>query len=160
MTNRARPVVDHPVALRPERGPVARVVARGRDWSAAEYVCSAGPGDRSFEEQHEVFTLAAVVKGSFRYKTDTGTSLLHPGSWLLGNHGRCFSCGHDHSRGDRVVRDLRLGSWNGSVFLDAEGVGLAYRHHRAGRTIRFFRKANCSAQVHHCLVELTCLSGW
>jgi AraC family transcriptional regulator len=79
------------------------VIARGRDWSVAEYVCTAGPSDRSFEEQHETFTVAAVVEGSFRYTSDTGTSLLHPGSWLLGNHRRCFSCGHDHSRGDRCI---------------------------------------------------------
>lgn len=69
----------------------------------AEYVCSAGPGDRHFEERHERFTIAAVVEGTFRYKTDTGTSLMHPGSWLLGNHAACFVCGHDHSRGDRCV---------------------------------------------------------
>jgi AraC-like DNA-binding protein len=83
--------------------PVARRIAHGRDWSVSEYVCNAGPEDRGFEERHECFTIAAVVAGSFRYRADTGTSLMHPGSVLLGNFGTCFECGHDHSRGDRCV---------------------------------------------------------
>jgi AraC family transcriptional regulator len=66
-------------------------------------VCSAGPGDRAFEERHQRFTVAAVVEGSFKYRTDTGTSLLHPGAFLLGNFGACFQCGHDHSKGDRCI---------------------------------------------------------
>jgi AraC family transcriptional regulator len=78
-------------------------IASCRDWSMAEYVCSAGPGGRNFEERHETFTIAAVVEGTFHYKTDTGTALMHPGSWLLGNHAECFVCGHDHSRGDRCI---------------------------------------------------------
>lgn len=84
-------------------GPRARPIAKGRDWSLAEYLCSDGPGGRSFEEQHETFTIAAVVEGTFQYKTDTGASLMYPGSWLLGNHGQCFVCGHAHSRGDRCI---------------------------------------------------------
>ena len=76
---------------------------RGCGWSIAEYICDAGPGDRSFEERHEAFTIAAVVQGSFLYRSDSGTSLMHPGAFLLGNHGRCFECGHDHSRGDRCI---------------------------------------------------------
>ena len=84
-------------------GPRRRLISECRDWSVAEYVCTAGPGDRSFEEQHDAFTMAAVVAGTFRYETNAGRSLLHPGSWLLGNHGECFTCGHDHSRGDHCI---------------------------------------------------------
>lgn len=84
-------------------GPSSRPVAACEDWRIAEYLCTAGPGDRSFEEQHDAFTMAAVVEGTFRYETEGGRSLMHPGSWLLGNHGECFTCGHDHSRGDRCV---------------------------------------------------------
>ena len=83
--------------------PEARMIARGRDWSAFEYVCTSGPDDRPFEERHEHFTIAAVVAGTFTYKCDAGKGLLHSGSVLLGNFGRCFECGHDHSRGDRCV---------------------------------------------------------
>jgi AraC family transcriptional regulator len=80
--------------------PLARVLAKGKDWSLSEYICSAGPEDRPFEEQHRQVTIAAVIEGSFVYRADNGTSLLHPGGFLLGNPGRCYECGHDHSRGD------------------------------------------------------------
>jgi hypothetical protein len=83
--------------------PIARPIASGDGWSLAEYVCGAGPGSPSFEERHGAFTVAAVLEGLFRYRTDTGTALLHPGALLLGNFGTCFECGHDHSRGDRCV---------------------------------------------------------
>jgi AraC family transcriptional regulator len=86
-----------------DKAPVAHAIAHGRDWSIAEYLCDAGPGDRSFEERHESFTIAAVLEGVFCYRADTGTSLMHPGAFLLGNFGTCFECGHDHSRGDRCV---------------------------------------------------------
>jgi len=84
-------------------GPVAHAIVHGRDWNISEYICDAGPGDPSFEERHEFFTIAAVIEGSFRYRADTGTSLMHPGAFLLGNFGSCFECGHDHSRGDRCI---------------------------------------------------------
>ncbi len=102
MTKKAQPI-GRIAAHAPEAGPRMRPIAGGRDWNLAEYVCDAGPGDRSFEERHGAFTVAAVVEGSFRYKTDTGMSLMYPGAWLLGNHGACFECGHDHSRGDRCI---------------------------------------------------------
>lgn len=87
----------------PAPGPRMRPIARGQGWRVAEYVCGAGPDDRDFEERHETFTIAAVLEGTFRYRTGTGASLMHPGAWLLGNHDECFVCGHDHSRGDRCV---------------------------------------------------------
>jgi len=62
-----------------------------------------GTGDRPFEEQHWTFTIAAVLEGSFAYRTDTGRGLMHPGSFVLGNSGKSFECGHDHSRGDRCI---------------------------------------------------------
>jgi AraC family transcriptional regulator len=86
-----------------EAGPAVRNIAEGRDWSIAEYICSAGPGDRGFEERHAAFTVAAVLQGTFRYRTETGASLLYPGAFLLGNFGTCFECGHDHGRGDRCI---------------------------------------------------------
>jgi AraC-like DNA-binding protein len=44
-----------------------------------------------------------VLAGSFTYRGERGEAALFPGALLLGNHGRCFSCGHAHSRGDRCV---------------------------------------------------------
>ncbi len=83
--------------------PEATEIAGGRGWRIAHYVCHAGPEDRAFEEARGGFTIAAVLEGTFTYKTDTGAALMHPGSLLLGNHSTCYSCGHDHSRGDRCV---------------------------------------------------------
>jgi len=102
MTNRGMPITPREQAAL-ATGPLRLPIARGHDWTIAEYVCNAGPGDKSFDERHEAFTIAAVVEGTFRYRADTGTSLLHPGALLLGNHGTCFACGHDHSRGDRCI---------------------------------------------------------
>ncbi|MBM1172542.1 AraC family transcriptional regulator [Microvirga arabica] len=82
---------------------VVRQLARTADWQICEFTCSAGINDRPFEEQHDGFTIAAVLEGVFTYRSGTGRELLHPGALLLGNHGRCFECGHDHSNGDRCI---------------------------------------------------------
>lgn len=83
--------------------PVPRMISRGDDWSIAEYPCNAGLLDHPFEEVHKQFTIAAVVEGSFNYRTDAGRALLYPGAIMLGNFGKCFECGHDHSVGDRCI---------------------------------------------------------
>jgi AraC family transcriptional regulator len=83
--------------------PAGRVVAGDKDWTLSEFVCHAGPHDRRFEERHDGVTIAAVIDGSFTYRTDSGRALLYPGSFLLGNFGACFECGHDHSTGDRCI---------------------------------------------------------
>jgi hypothetical protein len=44
-----------------------------------------------------------VIGGTFQYRTAQGSSVMAPGSLLLGNFGACFECGHDHSRGDRCL---------------------------------------------------------
>ncbi|RTL66456.1 MAG: helix-turn-helix domain-containing protein [Hyphomicrobiales bacterium] len=81
----------------------ARTIAGGDAWSVMEFTCRAGPGDRAFEEAHGAFSVAAVVSGTFMYRSGTGQHLLHPGALLLGNHGACYECGHDHGRGDRCI---------------------------------------------------------
>ena len=83
--------------------PSARPLALGSGWRAVEYLCSAGPHDPVFEERHDDFAIVAVVQGSFRYRSQSGTALLYPGALMLGNHGNCYECGHDHGRGDRCV---------------------------------------------------------
>lgn len=80
-----------------------RARARGEDWSLSEYVCTAGPGDRPFEERHGSATIAAVVSGTFRYRTRAGEALLHPGALMLGDAGACYECGHEHGVGDRCL---------------------------------------------------------
>jgi AraC family transcriptional regulator len=83
--------------------PVPRLISSGDHWSIAEYPCNAGLDDHPFEETHKQFTIAAVVEGSFNYRTDVGRALLYPGAIMLGNFGECFECGHDHSVGDRCI---------------------------------------------------------
>jgi AraC family transcriptional regulator len=83
--------------------PTVRSIAGGEGWSVSEVVCSAGPGDRPYEERHQGFSIAAVLEGSFTYRTGSGANLLYPGALLLGSHRACYECGHEHGRGDRCV---------------------------------------------------------
>lgn len=85
------------------RPPQAHRLVQGSGWHIDEHVCYSGPGDRPFEELYGFFTIAAVLEGVFTCKSQDGKSLLHPGALLLGNHGACFECGHDHSTGDRCI---------------------------------------------------------
>src|SRR5262249_49799577 len=39
-------------------------------------------------------------------RTTQGDATLAPGAILLGNHGHCFECGHEHAAGDRCVSFL------------------------------------------------------
>jgi AraC-like DNA-binding protein len=83
--------------------PIARVLAAGEGWKICDVVCTAGPRDPAFEEQHSQISLAIVVGGSFQYRTSIGHELMTPGSILLGNIGEPFTCRHDHGVGDRCV---------------------------------------------------------
>src|SRR5262249_24070132 len=80
-----------------------RILASGVGWTAYDNVCTAGPGDPPFEEQHAGVCIAAVTEGSFRYRSSQGRALLAPGAVLLGNFGYCFECGHEHGTGDRCL---------------------------------------------------------
>lgn len=68
-----------------------------------EIVCTAGAGDRPFEEQHADHCVALVAGGTFTYRSDQGRAMMTPGALLLGNRGFCFECGHEHGRGDRCI---------------------------------------------------------
>lgn len=81
----------------------ARALAAGAGWHVQDLICTAGPQDIPFEEQHDAVAIAAVMSGTFQYRTAQGSALLAPGAILLGNHGRCFECGHEHGTGDRCL---------------------------------------------------------
>lgn len=83
--------------------PVARLLAQGPGWSVEDVLCTSGPRDRPFEEQHEYVAIALVVAGSFQYRSLPGRELMTPGSVMLGNVGQPFECGHEHSAGDRCI---------------------------------------------------------
>ncbi|MER8443058.1 AraC family transcriptional regulator [Mesorhizobium sp. M1066] len=78
-------------------------LASGPGWRVADVICTAGAGDRPFEEAHQDFCVAAVTSGTFRYRAQQGTAVLAPGALLLGNPGTCYECGHEHGSGDRCL---------------------------------------------------------
>jgi AraC family transcriptional regulator len=80
-----------------------RWLARGTGWSVSDVLCTAGPKDRPFEEQHSAQSLAIVAAGSFQYRSSLGSELMTPGSLMLGNIGQCFECGHEHGIADRCI---------------------------------------------------------
>ena len=81
----------------------SKLLASGSGWSASDVVCSAGPRDQTFVEQHDSFCIAAVTQGTFQYRTTQGSAVLAAGALLLGNHGQCFECHHEHATGDRCL---------------------------------------------------------
>jgi AraC-like DNA-binding protein len=79
------------------------ILAKGSGWTARDAICSSGPKDRPFEEQHASISIAVVVEGSFQYRSAQGSALMCPGSLLLGNSEEPYECGHEHVTGDRCV---------------------------------------------------------
>lgn len=78
-------------------------IASGEQWEVSDVICTAGPHDRVFEEEHAQVAVAVVVAGSFQYRTRRGMHVMTPGSFFLGNPGECYECGHEHAPGDRCV---------------------------------------------------------
>lgn len=112
--------------MRGEPGRAAsRVLARGDDWSVADVVCTSGPTDRVFEEQHRWYSIAVVLTGTFQYRSRAGHALMTPGSLMLGSPGQCFECGHEHAEGDRCVS-----FWYSPQYFErlAADAGLVNRH--------------------------------
>lgn len=105
--------LDQALARRKLSGSQGRITSKqlagGTGWSVSDVLCTSGPGDRSFGECHSGFSIALVVQGSFQYRTEShcGSSrnreLMTPGSFLLGNAGESFECGHEHGIGDRCL---------------------------------------------------------
>src|SRR5690242_7557173 len=99
--------LDRALAARRAAGTAGRAVATrlaaGDGWSVADVICTAGPTDRSFEEEHDGISVGVVVAGTFQYRSPRGRATLTPGSLLLGDHAECYECGHEHGEGDRCV---------------------------------------------------------
>lgn len=79
-----------------------RLLSRG-GLRILDVVCTSGPHDTPFEEAHSMTSIAIVLSGTFSYRSDYGRELMTPGSLLIGNSRRCFTCGHDHGEGDRCL---------------------------------------------------------
>jgi len=104
---------------------INRLIAGGNGWAINDVVCTAGPQDRPFEEQHNAFTIAVVVAGSFQYRSSYGSEIMSPGSLLLDNYGQYFECGHEHGTGDRCVSFQY-----GPDFFERAGVPAMFQFHR------------------------------
>jgi len=102
-----------------------KILADGSDWRVGDVVCSAGPQDRPFEEQHGSILIAVVIEGSFQYRSAAGSEVLSPGSLLLDNYGHYFECAHDHGTGDRCVSFQYA-----PEFFERAGVSGAFAVHR------------------------------
>jgi AraC family transcriptional regulator len=100
-----------------------RALAGGPGWSVADVVCTSGPGDRPFEEQHSNVAIAVVAAGSFQYRSAAGRALLAPGSVMLGNADHVFECGHAHNTGDRCVSFSYAPEYFTHLTSDVTGAG-------------------------------------
>jgi AraC-like DNA-binding protein len=84
-------------------GITSTLLGSGGGWRVSDVVCTSGPGDPSFEEHHDGTCIAAVMEGTFQYRSARGAAMLAPGTLMLGNDGESFECGHEHGRGDRCL---------------------------------------------------------
>jgi hypothetical protein len=68
----------------------AKLLAWGTGWSVSDFVCTSGPRDPCYVEQHRAYSIALVTEANFQYRTAQGSALMTPGSLLLGNEGACL----------------------------------------------------------------------
>lgn len=112
------------------RPPKARLLARGDGWIVEDVVCTAGPHDRPYEEQHSQVAIAIVIFGSFEYRaaiSGGGRELMTPGSLLLGHPGQYFECGHEHAAGDRCLSFRYAPDYFHRLTVDSGGAGRHFR---------------------------------
>ena len=88
----------------PDLGKIAtKILANGDGWKVEDVVCTAGPQDRPYDEQHQTISISVVLEGCFQYRSVYGSEVLSPGSLLLGNLWQQFQCSHAHGTGDRCL---------------------------------------------------------
>jgi AraC family transcriptional regulator len=80
-----------------------RQVAAGTGWRVVDIICTAGPRDRPFQEQHQWASISIVLSGTFHYRSRHGAQFMSPGAILLGSPRNVFECSHDHGEGDRCL---------------------------------------------------------
>jgi AraC family transcriptional regulator len=124
---------EHQTDARPGRIE-AHILAKGDGWSVEDVLCTCGPYDHPYDEQHDHFAIAIVTSGTFQYRASgsNGRELMTPGAVLLGSPGQCFECGHEHGVGDRCL-SFRFTS----EYFRAIGEGS--RAHGANGTFRSLR---------------------
>ncbi len=96
-----------PVELVPTPGAVVgmsrQLLASGSGWRVVDVAYTSDPDKPLLRDQHDLVTIAAVVAGSFQYRSAHGSEMLAPGALLLGNAGSTYECSFEHSRGDRCI---------------------------------------------------------
>jgi len=102
-----------------------RTIAGGNGWSVADVLCTCGPDDPPYEEQHREFLVAFVIAGMFEQRGAHGRTLMTPGAAMLGNPGACFECSHTHARGDRCVSFWYSEDYFDRILADASMRGTA-----------------------------------
>jgi AraC family transcriptional regulator len=117
--------LDRALKQRAVHGTAGRMTGRrlagGAGWSVEDMICTSGPSDRPFEEQHAQVSIAIVAAGSFQYRSTAGTALMTPGSLMLGYAGQYFECGHEHGTGDRCISFKFAPEYFERVVIDAGG---------------------------------------
>ena len=101
--------------------PSSRHLAGGAAGRSYEYRLHRGAGGPALRGAPRGVSIAAVVAGSFTYASEKGAALLHPGALLLGNHGACYRCGHDHGTGDRCISVQFSPDYFGEIAASAAG---------------------------------------
>jgi AraC-like DNA-binding protein len=89
----------------------------------ADVLCTCGPDDPPYEEQHREFAVAFVISGMFEQRGPHGRTLMTPGAAMLGNPGGCFECSHTHTRGDRCISFWYAEEYFDRVLADASRRG-------------------------------------
>jgi AraC family transcriptional regulator len=101
-----------------------RQLASGNGWNVADVVCTCGPEDPPYEEQHREFAVAFVISGMFEQHSAHGRTLMTPGAVMLGSPATCFACSHTHARGDRCVSFWYSAEYFDRVLADVPARGM------------------------------------
>jgi AraC family transcriptional regulator len=92
-------------------GPLARsarpageyLLARGAAFSAYDCVCHHGARSPTFEGAHARAHVSVILAGAFRARTREGTTVVGPGTLLLGNAAAPYEYRHVDDGGDRSI---------------------------------------------------------
>jgi AraC family transcriptional regulator len=105
-----------------------RRLAQGAGWSVSDVEFRAARGSH-FDARHDQVVVAAVTRGSFRYRAAQGRVTLTPGALLLGNAGDAYECAYEDG-GDHVIAF----GYTPDYFADVAGATPAFRTHRVAPT--------------------------
>ncbi|MEW6737533.1 MAG: AraC family transcriptional regulator [Acidobacteriota bacterium] len=103
MTDTLVKALDHRIQTGCSGCAVAHPLASGSGWLVKDVVCTLGPQDHPFEEKNNYISIAVVVAGSFKYRSARGSTVLSPGSLLLGSANENFECSHKYNMGDHCI---------------------------------------------------------